>query len=110
MSLFLITPLLVFSVMYAICKGPNTLHVIRASPVVQAFAFRNEKWPPSRMQMQTQEKLPLILHSLLLNFRQIVNMNLLLLKLNLIIYRCVFNVHPKHQLIASQTQPVTSQT
>ena len=38
---------------------------LRASPVVpgSASASRNEKWPPSRMQMQTQENLPLILLS-----------------------------------------------
>ena len=114
---------------------------LRASPIIpgSASASRNEKWPPSRMQMQTQAKLPLILHSLLLDFRQRVNMNWLLLKLNRIICiyvllctlsinrlllklsrlilkliqifcKYVFTVHPKHQLVAFQTQPVTSQT
>ena len=69
--------------------------VFRASPIVprSAIASRNEKWPPSRMQMQTQAKLPLILHSLLLDFQQIVNMNWLLLKLNRIVCRCVFTVN-----------------
>jgi len=38
---------------------------LRASLVVPGFASasKNEKWPPSRMQMQTQAKLPLILLS-----------------------------------------------
>ena len=37
---------------------------LRASPVipVSASASGIEKWPPSRMQMQTQAELPLILH------------------------------------------------
>ena len=36
---------------------------IRASPIVPgcAYASKNEKWPPPRMQIQTQAKLPLIL-------------------------------------------------
>ena len=70
--------------------------LIRATPVILGFAFasRNEKRPPSRMQMHTQAKLPLHLHSLLLDFRQRVNMNWLLLKLNQIIYIFVLTVHP----------------
>jgi hypothetical protein len=35
---------------------------LRGSPVILAFASGNEKRPPSRMQMQTQAKVPLILH------------------------------------------------
>ena len=108
------------------CEG--RAWTLTASPVILGYASasRNEKWPPSMMQIQTLAKLPLILHSLLLDFRQRVNMNWLILKLNRIIYRylllctlsinwlllkliqifCkfVFTVHPKHQLVASQTQ------
>ena len=46
------------SIMTYMCGSP-----IRASPINGfASASENEKWPPSRMQMQTPAKLPLILH------------------------------------------------
>ena len=73
------------------------MYIVRDSQIVlgSASASRNDMWPPSRMQMQTLAKLPLSLHSLLLDFRQILNMNwLLLIELNRIICRCIFLVHP----------------
>ena len=42
------------------------------------------------MHMQTHAKPPLILHSLLSDFHEIVNMHWLLLILNRVICRCVF--------------------
>ena len=63
------------------CYSMKTYIAIRASLVVPGFASasRNEEWPPSGMQTQTQAKLPLILHI----------------------------VQPKHRLVASQTELVT---
>jgi hypothetical protein len=39
----------------------------KSKPVIpgSASASKNEKWPASGMQMQSQAKLPLILHSLI---------------------------------------------
>ena len=78
---------------------------VRASPIDpgSASAYMNEKLPPFRMHMQTHAKLPLFLHSLLLDFRGIVNMNWLLLKLKREIV-----MNPKSQAVISQTQPVIS--
>ena len=56
--------------------------ILRASPVILGSASMNGKWLPSRTQMHTQGKLPLIMHSLLLDFWEIVNKNWLLLKSN----------------------------
>jgi hypothetical protein len=44
------------------------LGIIRASPIIRGYASASasgiKKWPPSRMQMQTQGKLLCIMHHL----------------------------------------------